>query len=794
MSVVNFSTPLDGQGGSLTLIGAQSLNAANPHDQWIFTAPNQTPIFFKLKIPTDHTTQLRDSSGVIELVDSTFASPFLFSTVTGSVSPGSYTLDIGWDGSTATSYEIRLSTVAFSMSTRIGAAGLGAMTESRDLVGFIGSASPLDVNMYSFSVIAGQRVIFDIDRPSGSALNSHFRLFDSNGTQLAFSDNQSAPSESSPTADSWLAYTFSTAGTYYIGVSSSGNSTYDPVDYFRPGESGSTTGSYNLEIIGGRRIASTTKDEIQVSLTRVDKQDADIDPSLPTWVFVHGLHGSFQETFDSPASAGQPTLSKEIRDRSPEAQILALDWDASGSLPFAAVESRIPSVAAWAADHLRDFGFLGSKLNLIGHSFGSNIAGEIAALMPDGVNTIIALDPAADAPLNDYHPQQRINFAQHSQFSWAFHDAQVGNLPFPLGHFTTPTTAHEAFNVLGGSHTTIDNLLATMLHDSVGGGGANQYFQLARLLAHTPGPWVGNQYNHFGARSPDGGYEAVISTSAFGTVAQSIRFGRHLIGDEKSNTLTGTSEDDIIEGRAGNDVLNGLAGKDELKGEAGNDTYFVDNASDLVKEFGVGTDTVVASRSYTLLPSAPVEVLRTISPSATNTINLTGSASNNTITGNNGANTLRGLAGNDNLQGLSGNDTLDGGAGDDVLNGGLGSPFASIPFVDALTGGAGRDTFVFSTRPSATNVDRITDFRPVDDTIQLDNSVFTRLIVGRLPADAFHVSTSSSLAADLEDRIVYQKTTGALFYDSNGNAPGGVIKVAQLTPGLSLTNADFFVI
>jgi len=154
------------------------------------------------------------------------------------------------------------------------------------------------------------------------------------------------------------------------------------------------------------------------------------------------------------------------------------------------------------------------------------------------------------------------------------------------------------------------------------------------------------------------------------------------------------------------------------------------------------------------------------------------------VYGDSGNDALYGLWGDDDLYGGSGRDTLSGGFGSDYLSGGLGN--------DQLTGGPGRDYFVFDTKPSRTNVDRIVDFRPVDDTIMLDNHVFTR--VGRdgwLSGAAF---TTGSGARDSSDRIIYNKKTGALLYDPDGIGGAAAVKFAQIKAGLSLSKADFFVL
>src|SRR5919107_6445168 len=120
-----------------------------------------------------------------------------------------------------------------------------------------------------------------------------------------------------------------------------------------------------------------------------------------------------------------------------------------------------------------------------------------------------------------------------------------------------------------------------------------------------------------------------------------------------------------------------------------------------------------------------------------------------------GSDLLRGGDGNDNLTGDSGNDTLDGGALDDWFYGGVGN--------DVLTGGTGADRFVFETTLNASsNVDTITDFATGSDKIWLSSSIFSKLTVnGALDASMLRVG---SAAADANDFIIYNKSTGALIY------------------------------
>ncbi|MGC4026395.1 MAG: calcium-binding protein [Mesorhizobium sp.] len=271
------------------------------------------------------------------------------------------------------------------------------------------------------------------------------------------------------------------------------------------------------------------------------------------------------------------------------------------------------------------------------------------------------------------------------------------------------------------------------------------------------------------------------------TVKSSISFSltnsSKVVGSLENLTLTGSGNinatgnalANVLTGNSGNNTLDGGAGADIMSGGAGNDTYYVDNAGDKVVESNVaGTDLVNSSVSFTL-----GQYVEKLALTGSGNINGTGNSLNNTLAGNSGANILNGIAGNDTIRGDAGNDKIYGGLGNDIL-----------------TGGAGNDSFVFNTALNTkTNVDRITDFNVVNDTLVLENAIFTKLgtTTGTLSSAMFWKSTSG-LAHDSSDRIIYETDTGKLFYDSNGNAAGGSVHFATLAPGLALTNADFLII
>lgn len=193
-----------------------------------------------------------------------------------------------------------------------------------------------------------------------------------------------------------------------------------------------------------------------------------------------------------------------------------------------------------------------------------------------------------------------------------------------------------------------------------------------------------------------------------------------------------------------------------------------------------GVDTVRASVSHRLGASVENLVL-----TGTGAVNGTGNALANRMDGNGAANVLAGSAGADLLFGAGGADALRGGAG-----------------ADRLAGSVGNDRFVFDVALSQAGVDTIADFSRRTgnaDKIVLDDDVFTALGVTTksggvaLPAARFHLGTA---AADPLDRIVYDRSSGALWYDADGSGAGAAVQIAVVGTGThpSLSAADFLVV
>src|SRR5947199_46562 len=124
--------------------------------------------------------------------------------------------------------------------------------------------------------------------------------------------------------------------------------------------------------------------------------------------------------------------------------------------------------------------------------------------------------------------------------------------------------------------------------------------------------------------------------------------------------------------------------------------------------------------------------------------------------------TITGTAGNDTLAGAGGNDTLWGEGGNDSLEGGIGNDF--------MNGGAGNDSFVFRAMGTA-NADTVDDFATGTDKLVFDGTAFTALgASGNFIAGdgRFYAAAGATSGHDADDRIIYNTSTGQLFYDADG--------------------------
>jgi Ca2+-binding RTX toxin-like protein len=80
------------------------------------------------------------------------------------------------------------------------------------------------------------------------------------------------------------------------------------------------------------------------------------------------------------------------------------------------------------------------------------------------------------------------------------------------------------------------------------------------------------------------------------------------------------------------------------------------------------------------------------------------------------------------------------------------------------------------------------DFAVKDDTVALDIDYFDTLGLGFVSKSAFRIGR---MAATADQHLIYDRTTGGLFYDADGNGAAAQVKILQIGKDLALTAHDF---
>ena len=276
-----------------------------------------------------------------------------------------------------------------------------------------------------------------------------------------------------------------------------------------------------------------------------------------------------------------------------------------------------------------------------------------------------------------------------------------------------------------------------------------------------------------------------------------------LFGDGGNDTLIGGADSDFFDGGAdndqmlggdGNDNFNAGAGDDYLSGGAGRDSFDI-------REFqtpgirGYGNDTIDGGSGD--LDEIFVKQIMALSVdlgAGTLTGGVPGSASIQNVerffVWNDDVfdDRVVGNASDNYLAAGGGSDTLDGAAGSDWIHGGMGN--------DVVTGGAGADRFRYMEAPGAANADSITDFTSNTDTIFLDGHAH-RGIGGNGPFapgdERFYAAAGATEGHDSTDRVVYDTSSGNLWFDADGDGAGAAQLIATLQPGAALAATDIMV-
>jgi Ca2+-binding RTX toxin-like protein len=442
----------------------------------------------------------------------------------------------------------------------------------------------------------------------------------------------------------------------------------------------------------------------------------------------------------------------------------------------------------------RSTDFVAADVTVIGGTL-SNFSGSgttySAIFAPSADGTAAATISVSDGKFSDAFRNFNADGAdENNKVNLSISRIKTTNLDLAIKENTTGITVIDATDPLLGRTPTF-----TLTGDDAG------QFKISSVGALTFA--TGKDFEQPTDKNKDGLYSvSVVSfnpASSYKTVTNvtvNVEFVE-MFGTSRTDKLSGN---DKITGTAGWDVINGLSGDDTLTGSWGLDTFKVTEGHDVITDFNMITNSSTPTKLSEILQVSAGAIadatlkaawVATADSVNSGTANLSSSGTSvdlSAITSGQGwkvtnlgaATKFMGSQYNDTLIGGMGRDTLLGGAGDDFLAGGLG--------LDTLTGGAGSDTFRFG---GNTETDRITDFMSGTDRIELDSKLYKTLTPGGLDSSVFLVGATATTAAQ---RLIYDQTKGALYYDSDGSGRIAPILIGSFDNQAVIVVGDFTVV
>jgi serralysin len=225
-----------------------------------------------------------------------------------------------------------------------------------------------------------------------------------------------------------------------------------------------------------------------------------------------------------------------------------------------------------------------------------------------------------------------------------------------------------------------------------------------------------------------------------------VELGGHFSGG-------GNSLPNRIVGNSGNNLLSGGLGADTLVGGLGDDIYVLTDLLDTIEDEG-GLDLIRSSASVDLMSYTAIEKVELIGVAHAS---VTGNSLDNDLTGN---------------------------SGDNYLEGGLG--------VDSMSGGQGGDGFYLVWNGSGVPADLIRDFDPQFDLLMIDVVSFgvDPMSAGSMTSGfadpAVFVRARGAVAADSDDRLLFDTAAMVLRFDLDGVGPAPALDVARFAGASNL--------
>lgn len=552
-----------------------------------------------------------------------------------------------------------------------------------------GSITPsTDVDMYRFTVSAGDRVTFRISESGG--LQARMTLF---GTLISSSR---PPQELRSTTSSSFSHTFSKGGTYYLGVSESSNSLYSGVTGFGDTVGPfATTGGYTLELDGpggssggggtggggyiddnDQMSESRTFGRIYDDYSKFSEISSEYDVDLYRFVVGDGQKISFDidrlstSNLDSvvrlfDASGNQ--LRKDTSGLAPDEVIKDFNWLYESYFEYTFKTGGTYYVGV-SADDNEDYDPQTGKDDQRGDSTGTYFL----------VLTSLGFEnqaPETTADSAEVNADSDINIQVLSNDSDPESDTmEIESLD------TSGTKGTASITQLLNGTPVVSYDPSGLFDDLLVGETATDSFRYRVSDAHDNlSGWETVEVTIHGTLQPNVEQDVVIDAGVAANDGQLDRikvveqdgvlkaFVNHVevrsipLSEVKTLTINGSDDRDVVDASSvtlpmtintfgGRDKVYGGQNEDDIYGGGDNDTLFGGDGYDVI--YGEeGHDRILGQNSED---------------------DLYGGSGKDTLVGGEGDDYLDGQAGNDRLKGRNGDDTMIGGKGKDRLYGGAG--------------------------------------------------------------------------------------------------------------------------
>ncbi len=570
---------------------------------------------------------------------------------------------------------------------------------------------------YRVDVTAGATGIFDIDF---SSIDTWIELVDSTGTVVLANNDDSTTDTGSSTGNSFLSFTFATAGTYYIRV---GRWTQPSDTVAQPLAAGTT---YTLHV----SLSSATVNATPFSATNTSSATLDGGEGND---FLQGTLGndtlaggnandtaSFATAFSNNATgvtvdlntqgvaqntvaAGTDTLSgienlvgSQYNDTlTGDGNDNVIEGALGNDTLVGGLGNDTASYAGATAGVTASLALQGSAQNTV--NAGNDTLSGFENLLGSGFNDSLTGDANANT-LTGGAGNDTLNPGANAGGTVDLLDGGIGSDTASFAGNAAGVTA--ALNGVTDATATVAGLaIATLRSIENLTGSANADILTGDLNANVIEGGLGNDILDGGLGVDTLAFSGAtaVTVNLATLTAQNTGWGSDTISNFENvrtgtgaDNVTGDINDNIFFDGGGNDTYNGAAGSDTVDYSAATSTVTVNLATATAQNTGTsgGTDTITNIEN---IVGAAAFANTFIGSTLAN--RLTGGSAVDIIEGRNGADVIFGNAGNDFLLGGTTGalddgsaDTLEGGLGTDYLSGGQGN--------DILRGGDGNDTLV----------------------------------------------------------------------------------------------------